>query len=247
MRRASLPRLQAERRAAAFGRGRSAAPATAGRSGSAIILPRSNPDGRNEISNPSRHRARRLRSLPRHDDLGRAEQRSRRPRAARPTRSRRASTSSIRRRCIRCRRTRRRRAAPRRILGSWLAGAPARRSGHRDQGGRARAARLDPRRPHRSHARRDRRSRRHEPRATAHRLHRPLPDPLAAAKRADVRRDGVRSGQGARRAADPRAGRRHGRDDQGGQDPPLRPVERDGLGRRASSAASRGSSASRAR
>ena len=113
-----------------------------------------------------------------------------------------------------------------------LARAPAaRRARDRDQGRRARAPRLDPQRTHRSDARRDRRGRRHEPRATADRRHRPLPDPLAAAQRADVRRDRVRSVEGEGRAADPRAGRGHGRDDQGRQDPPLRPVERNGLGR----------------
>ena len=116
-------------------------------------------------------------------------------------------------------------------LGNWLARAAARRPRHRDQGRRSRPPRLDPQRPHRSHARRHRRGGRHQPRAAADRLHRPLPDPLAAAQRADVRRDRVRSGEGDGRAVDPRAGRRHGRADQGRQDPPLRAVERDGVGR----------------
>ena len=37
--------------------------------------------------------------------------------------------------------------------------------------------------------------------------------------------------EGAGRTVDPRAGRRHGRADQGRQDPPLRAVERNGVGR----------------
>ncbi len=58
---------------------------------------------------------------------------------------------------------------------------------------------------------------------------------------------GVRAGEGARRAVDRRAGRRAGGADQGRQDPPLRTVERDGVGRRANSGALRASRACRAR
>ncbi len=117
-------------------------------------------------------------------------------------------------------------------LSGTVACAPASRvAGHRDEGGGTRTPRLDPQRPHRCDARRDRRCGRHEPRAAAHRLHRSLPDPLAAAKRADVRRDRVRSLEGAGRAVDSRAGRGHGGDDPGGQDPSLRAFQRDELGR----------------
>ena len=82
-----------------------------------------------------------------------------------------------------------------------------RRRRHRDQGGGTGSARMDSQRPHRSHARRHRRGRRHEPRAAQIDSIDLLPDPLAAAQRADVRRDRVRTGEGARRAVDRRAGR----------------------------------------
>ncbi len=65
----------------------------------------------------------------------------------------------------------------------------------------------------------------------ADRLHRPVPDPLAATQRAELRRHRVRSRQGKGRPVDPRTGVRHGRDDQGRQNPLLRFIERDVLGR----------------
>ena len=81
----------------------------------------------------------------------------------------------------------------------------------------------------------------------ANRLHRPLSDPLAAAQRADVRRAGVRSGEGARRAVDRRAGRRRSP----GSSRPARSATTDCRTRRrgacASSGASRASRACRAR
>jgi hypothetical protein len=179
----------------------------------------------------SRHRSFRLRSLPRHDDLGRAEHRSRGPRAAR-----------LRVRARRELRGHRRdvpgaaaggdagphRGVPRRLARE----AAARARDRRDEGRRSRTARLDPQRAHRPHARRRGRSLRHEPRAPAHRAHRPLPDPLAAAQRADVRGGGLRPDARACGAGDRGAGRRDGRAGEGRQDPPLGVVERDGVGHR---------------
>ena len=113
-----------------------------------------------------------------------------------------------------------------------LARAPqAARHRRRDQGGGSRPARLDSRRAHRPHARGHRRGGRHEPRAAQDRLHRSLPDPLAAAERADVRRDRVRPAKERSGPSIDEQVEGTGRDDQGGQDPPLRVVERDGVGR----------------
>ena len=66
----------------------------------------------------------RFRTLPRHDDVGRAEQRSRRRTRSSTTRSRRASTSSTPPRCIRSRRTPETQGRTEAILGNWLARQP---------------------------------------------------------------------------------------------------------------------------
>ena len=73
---------------------------------------------------------------------------------------------------------------------------------------------------------------RHEPRAAAHRLHRPLPDPLAAAQRAA--RSAPPSSIRPRSAPGPSIREQvegMARAHQGRQDPPLRPVQRDDVGR----------------
>ena len=115
---------------------------------------------------------------------------------------------------------------PRQLAGGARSAAP--RRGHESR--RTGAARLDPRRSHRSHPRRHRRGLRHQPRTASRRLHRPVPDPLAAAQRAAVRRQAVRPGAGTRRARHCRAGRGDGSASARGQDPLLGPVQRDGMG-----------------
>ena len=168
--------------------------------------------------------------MPGHDDLGRAEQRSRGPRAAR-LRDRARHQLHRHRRDVSGAAERKHARAHRNHSGRVARTPSARQLGHRHQGRRPGAPRLDPRWPDRSDARGHRRGRRYQSLAIADRRHRPLSDPLAAAQRADVRRDRVRSLEGKGRAFGARAGRRHGRDDQGRKDPLLRPVERDGVGR----------------
>ena len=137
-----------------------------------------------ETSNIAGYRPRRFRDLPRHDDVGRAEQRGRR---ARTTRLR----ARLRRQFHRyggdvSGAAEARHPGPHGKAPRQLARA-SRARGHRhfQQGRRTGSAGMDSQRPDRSHGRRDRRGGRHEPRAVAHRLHRPLSDPLAAAQRPD--------------------------------------------------------------
>ncbi len=183
-----------------------------------------------EIQDAPRHAVVRFRSLPRHDDVGRAEQRGGRARAARP-RGRAGHQLHRHRRDVPDS-AQARNAGPHGDDPRPLARAPAARPlRDRDEGRRTRPPRVDPERPQRPDAREHRGGLRHEPRAAPDRLHRPLPDPLAAAQRADVRRDRVRSREGKGGPGDPRAGRGDGRADREREDPPLRPVQRDDVGR----------------
>ncbi len=193
-----------------------------------VIVRRNGRHG-DEIPEVAGHRPRSVRGVPRHDDLRRAEHRSRSARAAR----------------LRDRAGRQRDRHRRNVSGAGerddarahgdvrrqLARARAPRwSRDHDESRGTRPPRLDPRRAHRSDPRRHRRGCRDESRPAADRSHRRLSDPLAAAQRPDVRRDRVRSGKGKGGPVDRRAGRRDGGADRCGQDPLLRALERDGVG-----------------
>ncbi len=185
-----------------------------------------------ELQDASRHRSHRLQRLPRHDDVGRAEHRSRRRTSSSTTRSRTASTSSTRRRCTRCRPMPARRGAPRRSSASWLARQPRDKLRRRDARSPARAAATGSAaaapistRDIIAEACDTSLARLRTDYIDLYQIHWPQRNvPLFGAVEFDPAKE--RDGP-----VDPRAGRGHGGARQGRQDPPLRPVQRDDVGR----------------
>ena len=112
----------------------------------------------------------------------------------------------------------------------------AREHRHRLQDRRPRAARVDPQRREPRHEEDHPVGARGQPEAPADRLHRPVPDPLARALRALVRRLAVRPvARSARKRRSSSRSRRMAALIKAGKDPRLRPVERNRLGPCASS------------